>query len=154
MLIGLSGVGKTYFLDSLQNNKEYSRTPTKGWYEIHTKHEKHDFHIIEYGYSMPWDTIMHNFDALYVMINAKSPIEELLDIKSQMLVTIEKMKCACLVIILVGEEGDKYDIAAQLQLNYIVKYNTHKAIASINYNKDEWVESVSRILRWTIKNIK
>lgn len=85
LLVGLSGVGKTHFLDMLVYNADTTKQPTTGFYEV--VHQSVCF--VEYGGGVT--TMLHTepFDAVvYIVCGETYSKQQLLQAKSHLLGTL------------------------------------------------------------------
>lgn len=145
IVIGLSGVGKTHFLDLFNYASDLSKRPTLGYYEA--KWDK--FHMVEYGGKTSWDYLFHDYDIIYMIINDDYTIEKLLEAKSAMLMMCHKLPGKPLVVIFKGTKKVREDI---LQLEQIAK-ERKVGISHLNLDEETWKEGVSRLFKWTEENL-
>jgi hypothetical protein len=144
LVIGLSGVGKTHFLDMFDYPNS-NKIPTKGYYENTVKYEGFKIHLIEYGGQVEWgDKLCHeNFDQIYMFIDERYPIEKMLQANSLMLKMCHLLPGKPLVV-----------CHLHCQQNHLQVNLNDRAVATchLNFQVAEWQEGCSRLFSWTIKN--
>lgn len=143
LVIGLTGVGKTHFLDLLQYNGDTTKTPTNGYYECTYK----GIHFIEYGGQMNWIPLLHDgFNCIYMFIRNDYTIERQLEAKSALLMICRVLTNIPLAILFMGTKYENEErIKNRLQLQYI---RQERIVATISLEKN-WKEGLSRLFEWT-----
>lgn len=149
LLVGLSGVGKTHFLDTLVYNADTTKQPTTGFYEV--VHQGVCF--IEYGGSVV-NTVLHTepFDAVvYIVCGETFSKQQLLQAKSHLLGTLSKFPDIplCIIIKNVSARGaSKLSVWKTMDLECL-----DPAIICMDFDKkDSFEEGCRKLFGW-LKNL-
>jgi hypothetical protein len=146
LVIGLSGVGKTHFLDLFNGASNLMKKPTNGFYEATYNNE---FHFVEYGGKSSWDHLFHNYDVIYMLIDNEYTQEQLLEARSAMLMMCLKLPDIPLVVIFKGKGKLKHQEMLQLEE---IALERKVGISHLDFDKDECQEGISRLFEWTKQN--
>lgn len=102
LVVGLSGVGKTHFLDMLAYNADTTKQPTTGFYEVVYR----EVCFVEYGGNVNLTTTMLHtepFDAVvYIVCGETYDKHQLLQAKSHMLEAISRHHGVPLCVVVKG----------------------------------------------------
>lgn len=146
LVIGLSGVGKTHFLDMFHYPNS-TKTPTKGYYEVTVPFgNSHKIELIEYGGQIEWNSLCHNdgFDQIYMLIDERYSTEKMLQANALMLKMCHMVPKIPLVVCYLHCQKK------HLTLKSITDRKV--AVCHLNFETQEWQEGCSRLFTWTIKN--
>lgn len=148
LLVGLSGVGKTHFLDMLVYNADTTKQPTTGFYEV--MHQGVCF--IEYGGSVV-NTVLHTdpFDAVvYIVCGETYSKQQLLQAKSHLLGTLVRHTGVPLCVVIKGSPGRSGPgrVWKTMDLECL-----NPAIICMDFDKKETFEEGCRKLFGWLKNL-
>lgn len=153
LVLGLSNVGKTHFLDLLVYNENTTKQPTFGFYEVNYQN-KIDF--VEFGGGIPWTLNYHkSFNHVIMIVDANYSKNELREAKSAMLIALSKFSNEIPLTILI--KGSRTKILETYVLKHLqlkeIQENRLVACQWINFDeKQSWTEGVSKLIEWIQTN--
>lgn len=150
LVLGLTNAGKTHFIDMFQFGPDSTKFPTFGYYETVYSFEGYNFTLTEYGGTMEWDKMItirnDSFDCIYMIIDATSGIERIMESNSALLMICQHLKNIPVAIL--WNKSKK-----SLKLRHVPK-NRPMCTSHLDFSESNWGERVSQLFEWTIKNIK
>jgi hypothetical protein len=153
LVLGLPGVGKTYFLDMLFYEQGITKPPTNGYNEVRYKYKEHLIHFVEFGGKNNWELMIKQleikFDCIYFIVPGESPQEIQWESASAAISMQSKLKLpiAFIKITWNNRDDDPYKIC-------LGSAKFRRCFCTINYNNPAWEERVSRLLEWTIEGAR
>jgi len=148
LVIGLSGVGKTHFLDILQYQGDTTKQPTKGYYTCSVLYDTTFITLIEYGATTPFN-ILHEFDAIFMLIRGDYSMEKMLETKSYLLMCCDTLPEIPLAIIVAGKD--------EIKLNILQLAHLKRPICQIQMdfdNPNSWQKGCSKLFEWIVTQKK
>jgi len=149
LVLGLSNVGKSHFLNLVEFGTFMTTYPTNGYNECNINVDKQRISFIEYGFQTPWGHLFHSIDIVYVLVRFDFSIEQIMETKS---IILKMCKQTPLCVLYCGKKDNAEQqkrICRILQLKFIK--NIPIAQIAIDFDdKNSWKEGFARLLEWTI----
>jgi hypothetical protein len=153
LVLGLSGVGKTHFLDLLQFQGDTTKKPTKGYYTCSVLFDKNTrINLIEYGATSPFN-LLHDFDGIFVLIRADYSMEQMLETKSYLLMCCNqiKQKEIPIAILIIGSQHQQQNLDI-LQLKYLMREKRCCCLCMDFDDVISWQRGCSKLFEWIASN--
>lgn len=141
LVIGLSGVGKTHFLDLFHYGPDSYKTPTNGFYEV----KFNNCIFIEYGSNTSWSKLLHQFDRIILIVDGNFSDMEMILSKTLLLSFLTKMDQKIPICILWKNKPSKKIALLQLEA---LKANYPVFVLSVEDLSDtkglwSWIENAA-----------
>lgn len=151
LVIGLSKAGKTHFLDMFHFGNDTTKFPTFGYHETTCRHDRYTVHLVEYGGSIDWSSLLKtqqkSFDAFYLVINSETTLEGIMESNNALLMVAEEIPGSCAIVWnITGEKKGQIP-----QLKHLPK-DRPVTVCYLDFYNPEWRERVSELFEWTIAN--
>ena len=149
LVLGLTNVGKTHFLDRLVYQSDTTKLPTIGFYQISTQYRGQTIDFVEYGGDIPWSMEFHkSFDHVIMIVDANYSKNQLREAKSALAMALTKLPNNIPLTYVIKGNNNEECVSAALQMQ---EMGRQRKVAQQWIEKKSWEEGTSTLLEWIVK---
>lgn len=143
LVLGLSGAGKTHFLDLFHLGPDTTKVPTNGYYEtVYYFERNYTFILTEYGGSTDWRKCIDPEKPVHCIFWMVREESDWMESNNALLMVSQWYKTIPVAVLWNGLKPPKG-----------FQYPRHRPVCSVTLNfqsEVEWLEKAYRLFEWTV----